>query len=107
MKHALALLSAELALVKDIMKQYPNTVVFGSRVKGTQKKYSDLDLAIKDPITGYNYVLLQEAFEESDLPFTVDLVEYDRCDDYFKQIIDQYGTKLSDSIPLDVSDCTI
>lgn len=32
---------------------------------------------------------LLEELEESDLPYIVDLVDYNKCDDYFKQIIDK------------------
>ncbi|MGK5083158.1 nucleotidyltransferase domain-containing protein [Bdellovibrionota bacterium FG-1] len=50
--------------------------VFGSRARGTHRPYSDLDLLIEStpPISPRQKELLQEAFEESDLPFKVDLV---------------------------------
>jgi uncharacterized protein len=91
----IALTEEEFAIVTHIMKNYPHTAVFGSRAKGTNKKFSDLDLCIKDQITGYEYELLKEAFEQSNLPFTVDLVLYSRCDDSFKKIIDREGVRLT------------
>jgi predicted nucleotidyltransferase len=40
-----------LEIVQDILNKYPYTFyAFGSRVKGTHKRFSDLDLCIKDPI---------------------------------------------------------
>jgi uncharacterized protein len=84
----------EFKIVKSILKDYKHSYVFGSRVTGKCKKFSDLDICLKDKISDYEYVLLQEKFEESDLPFTVDLVEYDKVSDSFKKIIDQ------ESIPL-------
>ena len=59
------------------------------RATGEAKKFSDLDLGLKEPISDYEYELLKEKFENSDLPFTVDIVEYDKVDDSFKKIIDK------------------
>lgn len=85
----------ELNFVKDILRNFPATLIFGSRVKGASTKYSDLDICLKDPISDYQYVLLEEAFSESDLPFKVDLVEYARVSDAFKKRIDAEGIKLA------------
>lgn len=90
----IALSDQELKIVADIMKNLPQTVVFGSRIKGTHKQFSDLDLCVKDPITDYEYELLKEAFEESDLPYSVDLVDYSKIDESFKHIIDSQGILL-------------
>ena len=49
--------------------------VFGSRATGTPKPYSDLDLAISGPVSRKRIADLREAFEESDLPFRVDLID--------------------------------
>lgn len=84
----------ELSIVKGILNNYPGTVIFGSRIKGTSRKFSDLDVCIKDPITDYEFVMLQETFSESDLPFKVDLVDYSKVDNDFKKIIDSEGINL-------------
>jgi len=49
----------------------------GSRVTGSPKPYSDLDLALVSdvPVDLIRRVALSQAFEDSDLPFRVDLVE--------------------------------
>ena len=63
--------------------------VFGSRVTGLAKKYSDLDLAIisekKLPVT----VLysLKEDLEQSDLPFRADILDWQAISDEFKKVI--------------------
>lgn len=61
---------------------------FGSRVTGTHRKFSDLDLAYKEPLAEKTVIQLETAFEESDLPFKVDLVNYSKCSEAFKKIID-------------------
>ena len=61
-------------------------LVFGSRVKGTATPYSDLDLAIltSDPLPLTTLSQLAEAFENSDLTFKVDLVDWHRITDEFR-----------------------
>jgi len=54
-KPPLALDGTELAIVKAILARHvPDAVVwvFGSRATGKAKKYSDLDLCIKEPPIG-------------------------------------------------------
>ena len=62
---------------------------FGSRVKWTAKDYSDLDLAV---MGSRQFDLremrrLTEAFEESDLPIRVDVVDWYTIPERFKRII--------------------
>ena len=93
MKQSIDVTENELAIIANILKDRPDVVVFGSRIKGTSKRFSDLDLCLKAPISDYEYELLKEAFEKSDLPFKVDLVDYSKIDGSFKKIIDQEGIK--------------
>ncbi len=77
-----------LKIVKDILQQYPYTFyAFGSRVTGRVKHLSDLDLCFFEPITSKDLISLEEAFEESDLPYKVDLVDWHKCDETFQGII--------------------
>ena len=86
----------ELGKVQQILKQYiPDTEVraFGSRVNGTAKKYSDLDLIVmsKIPLTLQQNALLAEAFEESGLPFKVDVLDWSVASDRFQKILNDKG----------------
>lgn len=51
--------------------------VFGSRATGRARPYSDLDLLVLEPpqLSGSQRADLRDAFEASDLPFKVDVVE--------------------------------
>ena len=64
---------------------------FGSRVKGTAKPYSDLDLVIRGekslPVRIMNRLV--EAFQESDLPIRVDVLEWCAISPAFRQVIEQ------------------
>ncbi|UCE50226.1 MAG: nucleotidyltransferase domain-containing protein, partial [Phycisphaerales bacterium] len=58
---------------------------------GEATEHSDLDLAIVGPgrLKRRAKMLLREAFEESDLPFRVDVVDYNTVSEAFRAIIDQ------------------
>lgn len=86
-KHGIV--SEDIIILRDILKNYDQVYIFGSRAKGTYKPFSDLDICLKSDISDYEYELLKEKFEESDLPFTVDIVQYNKIDDSFKRRIDQ------------------
>ena len=51
---------------------------YGSRVRGTSKPFSDLDLAVVSPhpLPPRRLALLLDAFVESDLPIKVDVVDW-------------------------------
>ncbi len=75
-------------IIYAILNKYPYTFyAFGSRVKGTQKKFSDLDLCYKEIIPSVVMARLEEEFEESNLPFKVDIVDWNRCTEEFQQKI--------------------
>ena len=72
-------------IVKAILQKYPYTFyAFGSRVKGTQKRLSDLDICFMDDIPGHIRSHIRGDFEDSNLPFTVDLVDWNSCDEKFR-----------------------
>ncbi|MBU1261150.1 MAG: nucleotidyltransferase domain-containing protein [Planctomycetes bacterium] len=82
-----------LETIKRILAEYVGDCevrAFGSRVCGTAKNYSDLDIAIvgAEKIKRRVKMLLKEAFEKSDLPFRVDVVDYNAISDSFRAIIE-------------------
>ncbi len=71
-----------------IAKHLPNTEVwpYGSRVRGTSTPKSDLDLvALAEPDSVAAVAELREAFEESFLPFRVDLWVWKEIPASFRQ----------------------
>jgi uncharacterized protein len=77
------------AIIKQILKkELPNNeaIIFGSGVNGTAKPYSDIDLAVisKEGLDKSKLWELREAFEESDLPFCVDILDWNRLSESFK-----------------------
>jgi predicted nucleotidyltransferase len=65
-------------IVHSILSKYPyQFYAYGSRVKNRAKKYSDLDLCFYGKIPWNVLSHIQEDFEESDLPFKVELVAWE------------------------------
>ncbi len=84
----------DLITVKRILAKHVPCLevrVFGSRVNGCAKSYSDLDLAIvaKDKIPQEVLIELKEAFQESSLPLRVDVLDWQRISPEFQKIIAQ------------------
>ena len=83
-----------LEIVQGILREHlPGGVkvwVFGSRADWTTKDSSDLDLALESKSKLDRKVLgaLADAFEDSDLPYTVDIVDINRVSDDFRQIVE-------------------
>ena len=73
-------------IVRLLGRYLPNTEVwvYGSRVSFTARPYSDLDMVVFASEEQVNSVFeLKEAFEESSLPFRVDLFVWDNLPDRF------------------------
>lgn len=82
MTRAIDIAPEHLAQVQAILARHlpagVEVLVFGSRARGGAKRFSDLDLALKDvgPLDPTVMEHLVDAFEESSLPWRVDLVDY-------------------------------
>ncbi len=77
-------------IIKSVLHQYiPNArfYIFGSRAKDSAQRYSDLDVIIAsdEPIALHTLALLADAFSESDLPFMVDLIDWQRISNEFQE----------------------
>lgn len=85
----------DLAIVKkilnDCLPKNSKIWVFGSRAKFTTKRASDLDLAIDvgKPLTIKESCMLSDAFDESDLPYKVDVVDMQTVSEGFRSYIER------------------
>lgn len=83
-----------LQIVRDILRKHvPQYEVwaFGSRAKWLAKQYSDLDLAIitDQPLSLAVSAALADDFSESDLPWKVDVVDWQTTGESFRKIIER------------------
>ena len=62
--------------------------IFGSRATGGGRKFSDIDIGIKSKKQIDSLLLsdIKEAFEESNIPYTVDVVDFSHVSDRFRDI---------------------
>ena len=88
------------ATVHALLETYlPGTAAwaYGSRVTWTTREHSDLDLVVFATPEQSNQVgLLREAFEESNLPFRVDLFVWDAVPESFRRTIEMEHVVLSE-----------
>lgn len=75
-------------IVKAILAKYPYSFyAFGSRVKGNPRRFSDLDICFIENIPWNIRAHIDEDFEESDLPYKVDVIDWNACDKNFQNLI--------------------
>ncbi len=89
---SLGITDNEQKIIAGILKEYFDRYSFyyyGSRVKGTFNKTSDLDILIKGakemPLS--ELTLLKEKFDESRLSFIVNFTDYNSIDEDFYNLI--------------------
>lgn len=88
------------AIVGDILRLHaprPCRIwAFGSRVRGMARLFSDLDLAVDAgrPLTFGDTAPLADAFEESDLPRRVDVVDLATCSPGFRREVESHALLL-------------
>ncbi len=82
----------QLKIVCNILARHlpgREVLIFGSRATGRAKPHSDIDLVIMGdellPVTTIR--ILRDAFDDSDLPFQVDLVEWAGTSEEFRKVI--------------------
>ncbi|MEW5907625.1 MAG: nucleotidyltransferase domain-containing protein [Patescibacteria group bacterium] len=79
--------------MKNIIKRHINLrdykiFIFGSRAKGRARKFSDYDVGIigKKEVPSEKMILIEEEFENSDLPYSVEVIDFAMVSDDFKKI---------------------
>ena len=86
-----------LAIIHEILAPHQaitHAFLFGSRARGAFKPTSDVDIALKGAITITLIAKIRAEFEESNLPFFVDIVDYTKADNALKSEIDAQGVLL-------------
>jgi len=81
-----------LALLKRIVYSHVSddyqVFLFGSRARGDNRPFSDIDLGIRgtSPLPSKTLALLKNDLEESNLPYRVDLVDFNNTSAHFNKI---------------------
>jgi len=87
-----------LVIVHHILATYlpeAEVLAYGSRVTGRAHDGSDLDLVVRNPhnpmIPSRNLGEVRDAFSESNLPILVDILDWERIPDSFREEIVRVG----------------
>jgi predicted nucleotidyltransferase len=75
-------------LWKHLDKATTKAFVFGSRATIKHSKHSDIDIGLKssDSLPIQAKIKIQEEFENSNLPYIVEIVDFSQVDQKFKQV---------------------
>ncbi len=86
-------------VTQQLMSHKVDAYLFGSRANGTATRYSDIDIALlaKAPIPFTLASNLKEAFEESTIPYYVDVVDLSTVGENFRKKVLQEGMLWHDS----------
>ena len=93
-----------LGTLNTIFRKYPGirqAVIYGSRAKGNYRKGSDIDLSLKTEgdIDFTNLLRIAGDFDDSDMPYFVDVSVYDKISNPdLKAHIDRVGKVLYESM---------
>ncbi len=81
--------SITLAEIRRIAGHLGKIYLFGSRATGRNKPFSDIDLCVvsDSPIPDEVMGSLKESFQESNIPFKVDIVDYHQISNEFRAMI--------------------
>ena len=90
-------------IVRDVLRRHVSdrkVLAFGSRVTWTAKHYSDLDLAVlgDEPLPLDLTSALAESFDDSDLPFKVDVVDWASTSESFREVIEKNCVMLVEKV---------
>lgn len=72
-----------------------NVYLFGSWAKGAQRRTSDIDIAVDPhrPLPPGTLAILRERFEESRIPYRVEVVDLSEVDRIFRRTVIQQGIR--------------
>ncbi|MCC5907910.1 MAG: nucleotidyltransferase domain-containing protein [Balneolaceae bacterium] len=83
-RNRFGLTDRDMRTIQAIFQTYPaveSVHIFGSRAKGNHRIGSDLDLAIMNKgVSSKQIASIRGDFEQSSLPYNVDLVDFNRID---------------------------
>ncbi len=87
----------EETIIKELLKGYPyDFYYYGSRVNGDYTKSSDLDILAKSekPIDYLILAVLERKFNESKIPYVVNISDYAQMDKSFYKLIEPTLVKI-------------
>jgi uncharacterized protein len=100
-KPKIALTKSEIEFLVDTIRQFLGKdiriMIFGSRVRGTARKFSDVDVAVLDqnPIQNTKFTKIKEYINTSKFRYLVDLVDVNSISPEFRKVVQETGIVVS------------
>jgi nucleotidyltransferase substrate binding protein (TIGR01987 family) len=89
-KKEIKLNTKDFEILKEILSKYPyRFYVYGSRVWGDARKYSDLDIYCKEKMRDGDLMNLKFDLEDSDIAIKVDVLDPSVCSKEFREIVER------------------
>lgn len=78
------------------LNQY-HTFIFGSWANNTNRPYSDIDIGLEGPrpVPQNTIFQIKNAFEDSDLPYFVDVIDFTTTSETFQKVAKQHTIPLN------------
>ena len=79
-------------ILKSVPKDKYAVFLFGSRANGKSKKTSDIDIGIywETPFPRIKKIIMEEELEESNIPYYVDIIDFNDVSEEFKKVALQW-----------------
>ena len=92
----LQLTPGQIDRILKIIGKDVEVLLFGSRATGAAREFSDIDLCLKStrPISLAELSAWKEKFQNSNIPYKVDLVSYEDLSEDFRQLISKTAIPL-------------
>jgi predicted nucleotidyltransferase len=96
----IALTDGEIDLIKKIVSDTCGDIVkvyiFGSRVRGTAKKYSDVDIALTsvEKISRLKIITIRDELESQGFRYLVDLINLNSVSEDFRKVVLETGVEI-------------
>ena len=92
----LQLTPGQIDQILKIIGKDVDVLLFGSRATGAAREFSDIDLCLKStrPISLAELSAWKEKFQNSNIPYKVDLVSYEDLSEDFRQLISKTAVPL-------------
>ncbi|MGA9751820.1 MAG: nucleotidyltransferase domain-containing protein [Acidobacteriota bacterium] len=94
-----ALMEARRITLRFLTGTGVRATLYGSRARGEPRSFSDIDLALSAgdrPVPGSLMARLSEAFEESRIPFRIDLLDLSSAGPALREAIEREGIPWTD-----------
>ncbi|MEI6728937.1 MAG: nucleotidyltransferase domain-containing protein [bacterium] len=82
--------------IRNVLGENTKILIFGSRVRGTARKFSDVDIAVtrQKPIPSRDLTKIKEEINNSKFRYLVDIVDLNSVSAEFRKVVEETGVEV-------------